>query len=60
MKRFANAVGTLNAPPLIEVPAGAVTNVFWWHVSQPMLLKTFSPHSRRTIWGRAAAPAWRA
>src|SRR4029453_9157625 len=37
------AVGTVNAPPLMEVPGAAVTNVRVWQTAQPTLVNSGSP-----------------
>ena len=39
----ASAAGTVNAPPLTLVPAGAVVNARTWQVSQPTLSKSLDP-----------------
>jgi hypothetical protein len=36
------ASGTVNAPPSMEVPGGAVTMALTWQVAQPIVSKIFS------------------
>jgi hypothetical protein len=40
---FASAAGTVNAPPLILVPSGAVVIEGTWQIAQPTLANTASP-----------------
>jgi hypothetical protein len=50
-----SAAGTVNAPPLIRVPVGAVTRLATWHVVQPIWANSASPARESAVAARAVS-----